>query len=70
MTVQGLISNILDEAVVAPLLVYTSAIELSTEVVSLILRIDVRLLSALPRAAVGLASLRRITLRRGRGVRG
>lgn len=37
---QGLISNILEEDVVQPLLVSTSAIELSTETVCLLLRID------------------------------
>ncbi|KAF8586527.1 T-complex protein 1 [Ramaria rubella] len=36
----GLISNILDENVVQPLLVSTSAIELATETVSLLLKID------------------------------
>lgn len=39
-TSQGLISNILDEDVVQPLLVSTSAIELSTETVCLLLKID------------------------------
>lgn len=37
---QGLISNILEEDVVQPLLVSTSAIELSTETVCLLLKID------------------------------
>ena len=37
---QGLISNILEEDVVQPLLVSTSAIELSTETVTLLLKID------------------------------
>ncbi len=37
---QGIISNILDENVVQPLLVSTSALELATETVALILRID------------------------------
>ena len=37
---QGVISNILEENVVQPLLVSTSAIELATETVGLILRID------------------------------
>ena len=37
---QGLISNILEENVLQPLLVSTSAIELATETVALILRID------------------------------
>lgn len=37
---QGLISNILEEDVVQPLLVTTSAIELSTETVCLLLKID------------------------------
>ena len=37
---QGLISNILDEDVVQPLLVSTSAIELSTETICLLLKID------------------------------
>jgi T-complex protein 1 subunit delta len=36
----GLISNILEEDVVQPLLVSTSAIELSTETVCLLLKID------------------------------
>jgi hypothetical protein len=38
--IQGLISNILEENVLQPLLVSTSAIELATETVALILRID------------------------------
>ena len=38
--VQGQISNILEEDVVQPLLVSTSAIELSTETVTLLLKID------------------------------
>ena len=38
--IQGLISNILEEDVVQPLLVSTSAIELSTETVCLLLKID------------------------------
>ena len=37
---KGLVSNILEEDVVQPLLVSTSAIELSTETVCLLLRID------------------------------
>ena len=37
---QGLISNILEEDVVQPLLVSTSALELATETVCLLLRID------------------------------
>ena len=37
---QGLISNILEEDVVQPLLVSTSAIELSTETVALLLKVD------------------------------
>jgi chaperonin GroEL (HSP60 family) len=37
---QGLISNILEEDVVQPLLVSTSAIELATETVCLLLKID------------------------------
>ena len=37
---QGLVSNILEEDVVQPLLVSTSAIELATETVSLLLKID------------------------------
>ena len=37
---QGLISNILEEDVVQPLLVSTSAVELSTETVCLLLKID------------------------------
>lgn len=37
---QGLVSNILEENVLQPLLVSTSAIELATETVALILRID------------------------------
>ncbi|KZV90125.1 T-complex protein 1 [Exidia glandulosa HHB12029] len=37
---KGLVSNILEEEVVQPLLVSTSAVELSTETVSLILKID------------------------------
>jgi len=37
---KGLISNILEEDVVQPLLVTTSALELSTETVCLLLRID------------------------------
>jgi len=37
---QGQISNILEEDVVQPLLVSTSAIELSTETVTLLLKID------------------------------
>jgi len=37
---QGIISNILDEKVVQPLLVSTSALELATETVALILKID------------------------------
>lgn len=37
---QGLISNILEEEVVQPLLVSTSAIELSTETVALLLKVD------------------------------
>jgi hypothetical protein len=37
---KGLISNILEEDVVQPLLVSTSAIELATETVSLLLKID------------------------------
>lgn len=37
---QGLISNILEEEVVQPLLVSTSAIELATETVCLLLKID------------------------------
>jgi T-complex protein 1 subunit delta len=37
---QGLISNILEEGVVQPLLVSTSAIELATETVCLLLKID------------------------------
>ena len=37
---QGLISNILEEDVVQPLLVSTSALELSTETVCLLLKID------------------------------
>lgn len=40
LTRQGIISNILDERVVQPLLVSTSAIELATETVALILKID------------------------------
>jgi len=36
----GLISNILDEDVVQPLLVSTSAVELSTETICLLLKID------------------------------
>ena len=39
-TGQGMISNILEEDVVQPLLVSTSAIELSTETVTLLLKID------------------------------
>lgn len=39
-TLQGLISNILEEDVVQPLLVSTSAIELSTETVALLLKVD------------------------------
>lgn len=39
-SIQGLISNILEEDVVQPLLVTTSAIELSTETVCLLLKID------------------------------
>lgn len=38
--IKGLISNILDENVVQPLLVSTSALELATETVSLLLKID------------------------------
>ncbi len=38
--VQGLISNILEEDVVQPLLVSTSAVELATETVCLLLKID------------------------------
>lgn len=38
--VQGLISNILEEEVVQPLLVSTSAVELATETVCLLLKID------------------------------
>lgn len=37
---QGLISNILEEDVVQPLLVSTSAVELATETVCLLLKID------------------------------
>ena len=37
---QGQISNILEEDVVQPLLVSTSAIELATETVTLLLKID------------------------------
>jgi T-complex protein 1 subunit delta len=37
---KGLISNILEEDVVQPLLVSTSAIELATETVCLLLKID------------------------------
>ena len=37
---QGLISNILDEDVVQPLLVSTSAVELATETICLLLKID------------------------------
>lgn len=37
---QGLVSNILEEDVVQPLLVSTSALELATETVCLLLRID------------------------------
>lgn len=37
---QGLISNILEEDVVQPLLVTTSAVELATETVCLLLKID------------------------------
>jgi T-complex protein 1 subunit delta len=37
---QGLISNILEEEVVQPLLVSTSAVELATETVCLLLKID------------------------------
>lgn len=37
---QGLISNILEENVLQPLLVSTSSIELAAETVALILRID------------------------------
>jgi len=37
---QGLISNILEEDVVQPLLVSTSAIELATETVALLLKVD------------------------------
>jgi len=37
---QGIISNIIEENVVQPLLVSTSALELATETVALILRID------------------------------
>jgi chaperonin GroEL (HSP60 family) len=37
---QGIISNIFEENVVQPLLVSTSALELATETVALILRID------------------------------
>jgi T-complex protein 1 subunit delta len=37
---KGLVSNILEENVLQPLLVSTSAIELATETVALILRID------------------------------
>jgi T-complex protein 1 subunit delta len=37
---QGLISNILEEDVVQPLLVSTSALELATETVCLLLKID------------------------------
>lgn len=40
LTDQGIISNILEENVVQPLLVSTSALELATETVALILRID------------------------------
>lgn len=40
LTSQGIISNILEESVVQPLLVTTSALELATETVALILRID------------------------------
>ena len=39
-TKQGQISNILEEDVVQPLLVSTSAVELSTETVTLLLKID------------------------------
>jgi T-complex protein 1 subunit delta len=39
-SLQGLISNILEEDVVQPLLVSTSAIELATETVCLLLKID------------------------------
>jgi T-complex protein 1 subunit delta len=39
-TLQGLISNILDEDVVQPLLVSTSAVELATETICLLLKID------------------------------
>ena len=38
--IQGVISNILEEDVVQPLLVSTSAIELATETVTLLLKID------------------------------
>lgn len=37
---KGLISNILEENVVQPLLVSTSAVELATETVSLLLKVD------------------------------
>lgn len=37
---QGQISNILEEDVVQPLLVSTSAVELATETVTLLLKID------------------------------
>lgn len=37
---QGIISNILEENVLQPLLVSTSAIELATETVCLLLRVD------------------------------
>ena len=37
---QGIISDILEEEVVQPLLVSTSAIELATETVCLLLKID------------------------------
>jgi T-complex protein 1 subunit delta len=40
LTSKGIISNILAENVVQPLLVSTSALELATETVALILRID------------------------------
>jgi T-complex protein 1 subunit delta len=39
-TMQGLISNILEEDVVQPLLVSTSAVELATETVALLLKVD------------------------------
>lgn len=40
LSLQGTISNILEENVLQPLLVSTSALELATETVCLLLRID------------------------------